>query len=82
MNPLLPFADDLNACVILAKFLPKPKRAYPYEANMNPDADLTDFFHVVPVSILFLCTVSFYEFRLFISCPVFFACFLLKKLNP
>ncbi|KAK3918567.1 Heat-stable enterotoxin receptor, partial [Frankliniella fusca] len=41
--------NDLNACLILAHFLPKPKKTYNYESNMNPLPDISDFFHVVPV---------------------------------
>ncbi|KAK3932659.1 Superoxide dismutase [Mn/Fe] [Frankliniella fusca] len=41
--------DDLNACIILANFLPKPKKSYSYEANMDPCPDISDFFQVVPV---------------------------------
>jgi hypothetical protein len=42
----------LNACLVLALFLPKPKRVYPFERKMSPIARVEDLFHIVPVGNL------------------------------
>ncbi|KAJ1525558.1 hypothetical protein ONE63_010363 [Megalurothrips usitatus] len=39
----------LSAFVILANFLPKPRRSYPWEESMNPTPVLYDFYQSVPM---------------------------------
>ncbi|KAJ1518906.1 hypothetical protein ONE63_011492 [Megalurothrips usitatus] len=44
------FQDDtLNSLLILAEFLPKPKRSYAWEAKMTPDPRVSDLIDVKPL---------------------------------
>lgn len=44
--------DTLNAIMMLATLLPKPRCTFDYEQSMNPAPNVQDFLQVLPVSYL------------------------------